>query len=44
MANLFRTQSEASGSLGSDASNPIPPEALQELEDEALLQLIRQTE
>ena len=44
MANLSRTQSEASGSLASDASNPIPPEALQEMEDEAILQLIHQTE
>lgn len=44
MASLSRTISEASGSLVSESSNPVPPEMLVEMEDEAIKQLIEQTE
>ena len=42
--SLSRTVSEASGSLVSDSSNPTPPECLNDLDDEAIKQLISQLE
>ena len=44
MASLSRTISEVSGSLVSESSNPVPLEMLIEMEDEAIKQLIEQTE
>ena len=44
MANLSRTLSDASGSIYSDTSNPIPPDSLADMEDEAIKQLMEQLE